>query len=525
MKRILLVTFGTFLLLSVSAQTSTDKMSKFIDVINKFYVEEVDSDTLVELAIKRMLRELDPHSNYYTKEELKKADEPLKGKFEGVGIQFNILDDTILVVNTISGGPSEGVGILAGDKIVIIDNDTVAGISIKNKGVVDRLRGPKGTKVDVRIFRRGEKELLDFTITRDKIPIFAVDASYMANDEVGYIRLSRFSAKSTEEVKRAINELKGQGMRNLILDLTGNTGGYLRQAHAMSDLFLEDGKMIVFTEGRAYKKDEKLATEDGNFEEGKLVIMVDQRSASASEIVSGAVQDWDRGIIVGRRTFGKGLVQKPFYLPDGSAIRLTIANYYTPSGRFIQKPYDDGRSNYRKEINERFESGELIDESKIQFPDSLKYKTSGGRTVYGGGGIMPDIFVAIDTSQSSKFYNKLIRKGILNSFALNYVDQNRAFIEQKYVDLEGFANDFLIDEELLNELYAFAKTKKVASEEEDFSNSLEFLKVQLKALIARNLWKTNAYFRVFNEKNPIYQKALETISNKKLYKKLGINSY
>ncbi len=504
------------------SQDAREKMDRFLQVLDKYYVEDVDSDTLTEIAIKSMLKELDPHSIYYSAKDLIKANEPLEGKFEGVGITFNILRDTIVVVNTIIGGPSERVGLLAGDKIVKINDEEVAGIGMKNAGVVKRLRGEKGTEVLVFIQRRGEDNLLEFNIVRDKIPLYAVHSKYMIDDETGYVKLTKFSATSTKEVVEAIKELQDKGMVNLILDLTGNTGGYLDQAKKLSDQFLDGDKMIVFTEGRSYPKSESKATHSGIFEEGKLVVMVNQNSASASEIVAGAIQDWDRGAVVGRRTYGKGLVQKPYYLPDQSAVRLTVAHYYTPSGRFIQKPYDKADEDYYKEVINRYESGELVDAALIDFPDSLKYTTANGRTVYGGGGIMPDVFVPIDTLINSKFFNTVFRKGYMNRFALNYVDHNRDFLNANYADEYEFRDKFKMSDDIMEEFYAFTEKQGVEKGDEDFSNSLERMSTQLKAMIAQNLWNSNGFWVVYNEVDPIFKKAYEVIQNKKAYKKLGL---
>ena len=524
MRRVLIPIIACILLSLNPAQSqeATDKMTGFLKIIEKYYNEKLDQDSLVEVAIKDMLKDLDPHSNYMTKKALEKSDEQLQGKFEGVGIQFNILKDTIFVVQTISGGPSESVGIMAGDKIVEVDGEIVAGIGIDNSGVIKRLRGDKGSKVEVKIKRGGVRDLLDFLITRDKIPVFALDASYMIDEEIGYVRLSRFSAKATEEVKAAIIDLKSQGMKDLILDLTGNGGGYLTSAITLADEFIDEDKLLVYTEGRAFPKKEEKARIDGSFEEGNLVVMINQSSASASEIVSGAVQDWDRGLLVGRRSFGKGLVQRTFYLPDRSAVRLTVANYYTPSGRFIQRPYDKGREDYNKEFTKRYKSGELFESGDVEFPDSLKYYTAGERVVYGGGGIMPDIFVGIDTTYNSFYLGKLSRRGILNRFALNYVDKNRSILESKYTNVKDFKEGFNFNDKLLKELYSFASENEIEAGEEDFSNSVPRLQNIAKALIARNLWKSTAYYEITNEMNPIYIEALDVIKDKKMFKKYKI---
>lgn len=508
---------------NLQAQGAEEKLAGFLRILDKFYIDEVDQDSIAEEAIKSMLKELDPHSNYLDKKDLQKSNEELGGNFEGVGIQFNILNDTIYVVQTITGGPSEKVGIMAGDKIVVIDDENVGGIGMDNNGVIKRLRGKKGTKVEVKIKRNGESELLDFLITRDKIPLFALDASYMIDNHIGYIKLSRFSATATAEVKAAIIDLKEQGMTDLVFDLTGNGGGYLNEAIALADQFLSDDKLIVYTEGRAYPKEDNNARIDGLFEEGNLVIMIDQNSASASEIVSGAVQDWDRGVLVGRRSFGKGLVQRSYYLPDRSVVRITIAKYFTPSGRFIQKPYDEGRDAYRHDQLDRYESGELMGETEYKFPDSLKHYTAGNRVVYSGGGILPDIFVAIDTTFNSEYVARLSRRGILSRFALEYVDVRRQDLEAKFSNVKEFKKEFEVNDEILEDLYAYAKKDEIEPKEgEDFSNSLPWLKNTIKALIARDIWKTSAYFEVANDMNPIYLEAVETIKDKKLFKKLKI---
>lgn len=506
------------------SQDYQKKMASFLKMLDTYYVDSLKMDSLVDAGIEKILGDLDPHSVYFTKEELQKANEPLVGNFEGVGIQFNILDDTILVLHTISGGPSKKVGVMDGDRIIYINDEKVAGIGINNDGVFKRLRGQKGTEVRLKILRAGEPELLDFLVVRDKIPLFALDAHYMATDRVGYVKLSRFSATATEEVEKAIAELKAQGAEKIILDLTGNSGGYLNQAFQLADLFLDKDKLIVYTEGKSQKREDFNAEQKGLFEEGKLVIMIDQGSASASEIVSGAIQDWDRGILVGRRSFGKGLVQKAYNLPDQSAVRLTMARYYTPSGRSIQKSYEGGQDKYRDELAERFESGEIYDAAKIKITDSTAYYTNNKRVVYGGGGIMPDIYVPMDTSWTSTYYSKLIRSGIFNTFAIHYVDKNRSQLEAQYKDVQTFRDAFEVDDALLKDFYALGATKKIEPEKEDFSNSLPMMKTNLKALIAQNIWDENAFYYIFNEQNEIFKEALETIEDRKLFKKNDIES-
>ncbi|MCB0402125.1 MAG: S41 family peptidase, partial [Flavobacteriales bacterium] len=408
------------------------KFDALMQYINYAYVDSTDESKMVEDAIVAVLKELDPHSVYIPKKELEKMNEPLVGNFEGIGIQFNILKDTLIVVSPISGGPSEKVGLLAGDKIVEVDGENIAGIGLQNSDVQKKLRGKKGTKVNVGIKRRGSKSTLNFTITRDKIPIFSVDAAYMATPDIGYIKINRFANNTIDEFREGMAKLKEQNMKHLIIDLRGNGGGYLKTAIQLADELLEDRKLIVYTEGLKNPKQEYYTTSKGGFEKGKLVILIDEGSASASEIVSGAIQDYDRGLIIGRRSFGKGLVQKPFSLPDGSAVRLTVARYHTPSGRCIQRPYDEGKEAYYKEFSRRFENGEYLSEDSINFPDSLRYKTlNSNRVVYGGGGIMPDVFVPIDTSMNSTYFNKVNRKGLFSEFTLTYVDKHREELEKK----------------------------------------------------------------------------------------------
>ena len=503
---------------------TTGKISSLMYHIDRMYVDDVDKNKLVDAAIVSMLQELDPHSIYIPKEDLEEVNEPLKGNFEGVGIQFNIIRDTIYVVDAIPGGPSERIGIRAGDRIVNIDKENVAGVSFKNSDVMKRLRGKKGTKVGVSILRKGETGPLDFTITRDKIPIFSVEASYMAEPGVGYIKVSRFSATTMKEFREKLTELKAAGMKDLILDLQGNGGGYLRTAIEMADEFLGDRKLVVYTEGRTSPREDTYATKDGLFEKGKLVVLVDEGSASASEIVSGAVQDWDRGLIVGRRSFGKGLVQRPVMLSDGSAVRLTVSRYYTPSGRSIQKSYDEGVEAYQREKSQRLEKGELTTADSIHMADTVKYFTMNRRVVYGGGGIMPDVFVPIDTTQSSEYFGQLVRKGILNTFALAKVDKDRDLLMAAYPNVATFARDFRVDDNLAKELQAYASADGIEFSATDWARSRELISLRLKALIARDLWNTSAYWQVINAENPVdrsFQKAVEALSND-TFQRLGM---
>lgn len=497
----------------VAAQYSEDPAAKFdklLRIVDRIYVDSVNKDKMVEDAIKGLLKKLDPHSVYISKKEVDEMNEPLVGNFEGVGIQFNILHDTITVVSPISGGPSERLGIRSGDKIVIIDDEVVAGIGIKNKGVMDRLRGEKGTKVNVEIKRRGVKDLIDFTITRDKIPIFSVDASFMAAPEIGYLKVNRFSATTMKEFRSGIDTLKKQGMKHLILDLRNNPGGYLKTAIDMADEFLTSRKLIVYTEGRAFPRDEKYATSYRNaFETGKLVVLIDEASASASEIVAGAVQDQDRGLIMGRRTFGKGLVQKPYPLPDGSLVRITISRYYTPTGRCIQKPYGDYRDDYAK----RLKRGEFFHKDSIDVPDSLKYYTPNKRVVYGGGGIIPDVFIPIDTSMNSDYYRNISRKGILRDYAMTYFNNNRNRLKEEYPDILTYKEKFVVDDTMMKDFADYAEKEGVEKNKEGLETSKKLISNLIKALIAQGFWKTNGFYEIRSEINHGYQKAVEALQD------------
>ncbi len=509
---------------SPTSQEGAQKFKSVLDYIDYYYVDSTKNKKMVEDAITGMLETLDPHSVYIPKEDLQETNEPLTGNFEGVGIQFNLLFDTITVISPISGGPSEKVGIISGDKIIKIDGKNFAGMKIKNDDVIKNLRGAKGTKVNVSILRSGISELLDFTITRDKIPLYSIDATYMATPTIGYIKLSRFAQTSMVEFAESLRILKAKGAKDLILDLNDNGGGYLNIAFEIADQFLNDGKLIVYTEGLKSPRKTYEASGKGEFEKGRLIVLIDEGSASASEIVSGAIQDWDRGLLIGRRTFGKGLVQNQFNLPDGSAMRLTIARYYTPVGRCIQKPYDGKIENYYKDLNNRFKHGELTNVDSIKFPDSLKYVTPNKKIVYGGGGIMPDIFIPIDTTKSSTYYTNLIRKGILNQFTLSYLDKNRKDLFAKYPTFEEFKKKFSITDDIMNALIASAEKEKIKKDEKGLAISGDLLKLQMKALLARDLWKNDSYFEIINEVNDAYQKALDVFKND-TFKKYKINAY
>ncbi len=501
------------------------KFGRLLRLVESYYVDTANVDELTEEAIVHLLGELDPHSVYISKEEVKRMNAPLKGNFEGVGISFNIYKDTLLVTSTIPGGPSEKVGLKAGDRIIEVDGKNIAGIGLKNTDVFDLLRGKKGTLVEVKVLRPRLDETLDFKIIRDKIPIYSLDASYMIDDATGYIKLNKFSATTTDEFTNAMKELKDENIRNLILDLRGNGGGYLKTAIDISDQFLEDDKMVVYTDGTNDTKNEFEATSSGIFEKGKLVVLIDEASASASEIVSGSVQDWDRGLIIGRRSFGKGLVQKPYFLTDGSMVRLTTAHYYTPSGRCIQKPYGNGIEDYRRDPLKRLESGELFSRDSIVFADSLKYKTLvNERTVFGGGGIMPDIFVPMDTSSHFRYYNQLRRNQVIFNFVINYVDKNRKKLQKKYSVFEDFNRQFEVTDPMVNAIVANGEKAGIEKKGESLNFTRDKLKREVKALIARDIFTRNDFFKILNEDDEGITKALEIINNQHQYDHLLVSA-
>lgn len=492
-----------------------EKLSLLLNYIENMYVDSVNSEQLVEKAIIHLLEELDPHSTYFSAEELKEANEPLQGSFDGIGVQFNILHDTIMVVEPIQGGPSEKLGIKSGDMIVEVEGVKMAGVGVKNNDVVSKLRGPKGTKVKVGIKRKGINEILHYEITRDKIPIYSVDASYMIAPGIGYIKVSRFAATTVEEMKKGIAELKQEGMKDLIIDLQDNGGGLLKAAFEMGDEFISGDKLLVYTEGRSFPREDYKARKGiGSFEKGRLVVLIDESSASASEIVSGAIQDWDRGLIVGRRSFGKGLVQRPVQLTDGSAVRLTVQKYYTPAGRCIQKPYSEGKEDYYADYEKRLKSGEFFSADSIHFPDSLKYLTNvTKRVVYGGGGIMPDVFVPMDTSENSRYFSDLLRTGVESDWALSYVNANRETLLKQYPTKDNFVSNYEIPGEELKKITDMAAEKKVKFDQKGFEHSQHAIKVRTKALVARNLYENEAFYQVINDLNPAAKRAVQVLQN------------
>ncbi|MDD4777327.1 MAG: S41 family peptidase [Fermentimonas sp.] len=525
-KKIGIVLCAILISVSASAQFRPSpeglKLERTLQLINNLYVDDVDSKKLTEAAVRAMLSELDPHSSYLNEEEVKAMNEPLQGNFDGIGISFNMLTDTLYVMEVISGGPSQKVGILPGDKIIYVGDTLIAGVEMNNQDVVKKLRGPKGTTVNVKVLRRGVQDLIEFRIVRDKIPITSIDAAYMVSGDVGYIRLSRFGVTSAEEFKEAEKSLRSQGMKHLLLDLTDNGGGILQTANEIVDEFLGDGKVIVYTEGKNQPRYTMNATGADELSGGKLVVLVNGASASASEILAGAVQDWDRGVIVGRRTFGKGLVQRQLPLPDGTMIRLTVARYYTPSGRSIQKPYEEGNIEaYNQDFINRYNKGELFEVDSIHFPDSLKYKTLiNERTVYGGGGIMPDYFVPVDTTSGTMFHANLNARGVINRAAIGEVDNNRRALIAKYPDVVAFKNGYDITDEFVERLKTIAGEVDVEWDEEEFLKSKDLIFVQLKALIARDLYDSSAFYRIINDENDIYLEGLKIISDDSRYKEL-----
>lgn len=510
------------LLCAIQTQAQNDKnhspmrklqLAEF--AIANLYVDKVDEEKLVEDAIRGMLEKLDPHSAYSDAEEVKRMNEPLQGNFEGIGVQFNMVEDTLFIIQPVSGGPSEKVGILAGDRIVTVNDTTIAGVKMGRDEIMKRLRGPKGTHVKLGINRHGFKDLLFFDVTREKIPLYTVDAAYLIRKGIGYVRISSFGATTAQEFTDATLKLKKQGMKSLILDLQGNGGGYLNAAVDIANQFLETDELIVYTEGLRSPRREFKAEGTGKLRKEKLVVLIDEFSASASEIVSGAVQDWDRGMVVGRRSFGKGLVQRPLDLPDGSMIRLTTARYYTPAGRCIQKPYDD-KKKYKEDLVQRFNKGEFIHADSIHFPDSLKYTTrKEGRIVYGGGGIMPDYFIPLDTARYNKYHRDLAAKGCIINASLRYIDNHRAELESSYKKFEEFDKRFEVSSDLLQQLVEQGNKAGVKFDETLYTEALPMLKLQMKALIARDLWEQGEYYRVMNEANESVMKAVELLGGSK----------
>ena len=482
--------------------------------ITNLYVDSVDEKKLVEDAIRGMLNKLDPHSSYSTPKEVKELNEPLNGNFEGIGVQFNMIEDTLLVIQPVTNGPSEKVGILAGDRIVSVNDTAIAGVKMSKEEIMKRLRGPKGTKVHLGIVRQGIKDRLKFMVVRDKIPVKSVDATYMIRPTIGYIRIGNFGATTYSEFLESLEKLRKEGMESLILDLQENGGGYLKAAVDVANEFLQKGDLIVYTEGRKTPRTEYTADGSGIFQKGKVVVLVDGYTASAAEIVTGAIQDQDRGLVVGRRTFGKGLVQRPIDMPDGSMIRLTIAHYFTPSGRCIQKPYKKGENkDYAMDMMNRLKSGELTNADSIHFADSLKYETlRQHRMVYGGGGITPDEFVPLDTTLYTKFHRELAAKSIVIQHNLRFVDNHRKELTARWTDFADFKQNFEVPQSLIDGIIAEGEKQGIKPKDEaELQKTIPYLSLQLKALIARDIWDMSEYFSVFNESSEMVKKALEIL--------------
>ncbi len=493
---------------------SKNTLNELIHFIDNNYVDSVNVKKLNEEAITGMLLSLDPHSVYIPASDFADANDPLMGNFQGIGVQFRIERDTVMIINTIPGGPSEKVGILAGDRIVKVDGKNIASIKIDNDKVMKLLKGPKDTKVKVSIFRRGLKKLNDFTITRGIIPTWSIDIAYAVDAEVGYIKLSKFSATTGDELHEALKDLKEKGVSKLILDLRGNSGGYLQEAIAVADEFLPADKLIVYTKGLHRPKQTAMSTSGGLWEEQPLAVLIDEGSASASEIVAGAIQDNDRGTIIGRRSFGKGLVQEQVGLSDGSALRLTVARYYTPTGRCIQKPYTKGAEEYYMEYYHRMQDGELENADSIKMNDSLKFKTPGGKTVYGGGGIMPDIFVPVERNAALKFYNESVNKGILYQFAFDYTDGNRSKFSS-YKDAAQFDKMFQVSGSMYTDYIAYAEKNGIKYPPAEIASSQQHINDLMKSYIARNLYDSKGFYPIFLRSDKTFQKAMETLEKRK----------
>ena len=518
MKRLfLLISVLSLSLMSHSQGLTETQMRKLFAAaqnIYGLYVDTVDGKKLVEDAIRGMLEHLDPHSAYSDAQETKKLNEPLQGSFDGIGVQFNMLEDTVLVIQPITKGPSERVGIMAGDRIISCNDTILAGVKMSRDEIMRHLRGPRGSLARLGVKREGIKELLYFDVRRDKIPVNSVDAAFMVTPTIGLIRFNNFAQTTHREIIDAIARLKAQGMQSLILDLTQNGGGYLNAAAEIASEFLPEGDMIVYTEGRSIPSRSFRSTGGQAFQTGRIAVLVDEYSASAAEILSGAIQDQDRGLVIGRRTFGKGLVQWPIDMPDGSMIRLTVSRYYTPSGRCIQKPYEKGKQKeYHMDVIHRYNNGELTNADSIHFPDSLKYHTlRKGRVVYGGGGVMPDIFVPLDTTRYTKTYRQIMAKSIIINQNLRYLDHNRASLKAKYPDFETYRKNFTVPTSLIDAIYKEAEKQKIECPKEEREQTVSRLTQMLKALIARDIWDMSEYFSIIYEDDPIVLKAIEKLS-------------
>lgn len=517
-----LIAAASCALTHADVKLSPDRKLAFAQqIIANYYVDEIDTTKVVEDAIIAMLKDLDPHSTYSNPEETRELTEPLDGNFSGIGIRFQMTNDTLYVIESVAGGPSERVGILPGDRIISCNDTVISGVGMKNAEILKVLRGPRGTTARLKVMRKRTAEPLEFSVKRDEIPIYSVDATYMINDSVGFISVARFAGTTTDEVREAMKSLSKRGMKHIIIDLCDNGGGYLKPSTEIANEFLRKGDLIVYTDSPKNGSSRYEANSDGKYLDGRVVVMVNQYSASASEILSGALQDNDRGVIVGRRTFGKGLVQRPFPFPDGSMMRLTVARYHTPSSRCIQKPYADGDDDdYRNDIANRYLKGELSSVDSIaQFPDSLRFSTLRlHRPVYGGGGIMPDEFVPLDTTFYTDYYRDLVAKGSINNYSLRYVDDNRAALKKKYRNEDAFIRDFTVTPEMMQGLIDTGIRDSVEFKQEAYDISRPYLETILKGLIGRDLFEQSTYFRVVNPSNNIFSTALDIINDPKRYK-------
>ena len=521
MKKIFLLATLMLLTICAKAQQMPEHILKLMytgNIITNFYVDDADNDKVTEEGIKAMLKTLDPHSTYTDPKETKSLLEQMEGSFGGIGIQFNIVSDTLYVIQTTNNGPSERAGILPGDKIVAVNDTVIAGVKMERSDIMSRLRGEKGTTVNVEVVRRGIDRKLYFSLVRDDISTETVDVAYMIDKKNAYMRITSFGAKTHQEFVTKLDSLKKCGMKNLVLDLCGNGGGYLTAAVGILGELIDEEQLVVYTEGKKNPRYDYFSKGSGTFRKGNLVVLVDETSASASEILAGAVQDWDRGLIVGRRTFGKGLVQRPFQLPDGSMIRLTIARYYTPTGRCIQKPYDNDSVKYEDDLMRRYNSGEMTSADSIHFPDSLKtYTLRLQRPVYGGGGIMPDYFVPVDTARYTKYHRALAAKGCVIQASLHYIDENRERLLAEYPTIDDFEKRFEVDDAFVEMLrqQGVRDSVKIEGGEEEFQRSLPELKLQLKQLVARDLWDMSDFMKLYNKNSDVFKKAYELVKEKK----------
>ncbi len=502
---------------SIELSGGSTTLDRILGLIRKKYVDTVDRQKLATMAVKKVLNELDPHSFFIPEKKEKKVNEPLEGNFEGIGVQFMIQKDTVVVVTPISGGPSESLGIKPGDRIVKVEGESIAGVGIENKDVIDKLRGEKGTKVQITVYRPNADTLIPFEITRGKIPIHSVDVGYMVDERTGYVKITRFSQNTHDEFRKKNERLLQKGMERLVLDLRGNGGGYLHAAIKIADEFLREGKMIVYTEGENHPKRTHEATSKGMLHEVEVAVLIDGGSASASEIVAGALQDQDRGVIVGRRSFGKGLVQKQISLPKMGAMRLTVARYHTPTGRCIQKPYGKDKA-YEKEVFKRYDKGELLNPDSIDLPDSLKYQTPGGDIVYGGGGIMPDRFVPIDTQSVSTHYRELLYKGIVNDMAFDHADRNREKLKERFNNAKAFVKGYELPPSLLEKILDRGSERGIDYREGEREKIKKELRYRVKALVGRNIWNERAYYPVILKEDPVFQEALKALDEEELKK-------